>query len=108
MKVLVMLVALFASNVFAYQENPHQEFDMTRNYSNDVSMTFIQAKNVQAACDKESRKRGYGGFNYAVEACSFWSKLPVGNSCTIITARTANFHTIGHEVRHCLQGDYHK
>jgi hypothetical protein len=30
------------------------------------------------------------------------------DECTIITPLTANFHTIGHEVRHCLQGSFHK
>jgi len=106
-----MLVALMlvTTNSFAYHEDPHQQFDMTSNMTNNVTISFIQTKNVQATCDLESRKRGGKGFGMSVEACSFWDRTMSGpDSCVIVTSTTANFHTIGHEVRHCIQGNFHK
>jgi hypothetical protein len=111
MKTALAVVALLVStNTFAYYENPHQEFDMTNNMTNKTTITFRQVNNVTAECDKESRKRGNTGFGYNVDACSFWNGNRVlgSDECVIITAKTANFHTIGHEVRHCLQGNFHK
>jgi phage terminase large subunit len=105
-KALAVLMMALATNAFAYYENPHQQFDMTRNKTNETKIKFIQAKDVTKACDAESKRRGFGGFGIAVDACSFynWSM----DECTIITPLTANFHTLGHEVRHCLQGAFHK
>ena len=103
-KAIAVVAMLVTTNTFAYYEDPHQQFDMTHNMTNQMNITFIQTKDVQGTCNKESKQRNLGGFGYSVEACSFWSKT----ECTIITSPTANFHTIGHEVRHCLQGNFHK
>lgn len=108
MKILLAIVAMFASSAFASTENPHEVFSMEKNFSNNVKINFVQAANIQATCDKESRKRGFGGFNYPVEACSFFDTSTFNNSCTIVTGKTTNYHTIGHEMRHCLQGNFHK
>ena len=105
-KALVVILAVTSVNALAFYEDPHQSFDMTHNDTNKVEIVFIQAKNVTQACDKESRSRGKGGFGFAVDACSFWNWNQT--QCTIITGNNANFHTIGHEVRHCLQGNFHK
>ena len=108
MKKALLLLALLSSNVFAFYEDPHEQFDMTHNRSNNQNITFRQAANVTAACDAESRRRGLGGFNFSVDACSFWDRNPTGpDQCLIITEQTANFHTIVHEIRHCLQGNFH-
>ena len=109
MKKAVVLLLLATTNVFAYYEDPHQSFDMTSNMTNNTTITFIQTNNVQATCTAESKKRGRAGFPFSVEACSFWDRSLTGpDSCTIVTSTKANFHTIGHEVRHCIQGNFHK
>jgi len=109
-KAILVVAMLVTTNVFAYYENPHQQFDMTNNMTNKTTITFRQVDNVTAECERESRRRGQGGFGYAVDACSFWNgnRLLGSDECVIITPKTANFHTIGHEVRHCLQGAWHK
>jgi len=104
-KALAVLMMALTANAFAYYEDPHQQFDMTNNQSNETKIKFIQARDVTKACDAESRRRGFGGFGIAVDACSFYNAAMT--ECTIITPLTANFHTIGHEVRHCLQGHWH-
>jgi len=104
-KILLILSILASSSAMAYYEDPHQEFDMTHNMTNKTTVVFRPVKNVQAACDAESRKITGKGFGYSVDACSFWSDD--ATQCTIITGPTANFHTIGHEMRHCIQGNFH-
>jgi hypothetical protein len=105
-KALAVVAMLVTTNTFAYYENPHQQFDMTHNDTNKVEITFRTSNNINQTCQAESRARGLGNFGYSVEACSFWNYDK--SQCTIITSPTANFHTIGHEVRHCLQGNFHK
>lgn len=108
MKSLAILIALFASSALAYTEDPHQTFNLANNTTNQIAVTIVPAKNVQAACEAESRRRGYGGFKISIEACSFWDSSKTNNRCMIIVPVWANYHTIGHEMRHCMQGDYHK
>lgn len=113
MKILITVLALFALNVQAQErfytsENPHEEFSVRKVNANDIQLTFISADNVQSVCDRESRKRGFGGFNTPVEACSFFDTKSYNNKCTIVVGKSTNYHTIGHEMRHCLQGNYHK
>ena len=105
MKKAILILALITTNSFAYYEDPHQEFDMTHNISNNITINFKQAADVTKACNAESLRRGNGGMPYAVDACSFWNDAHT--QCTVITELTANFHTIGHEIRHCLQGEFH-
>lgn len=93
---------------FNSSENPHQQFNVSKLNSDKITVTFITTTNVRAVCDAESKKRGYGGFKTSVEACSFWSGSSSNNTCTVVLPTVTNFHTIGHEVRHCMQGDFHK
>lgn len=92
---------------FNSSENPHENFSIAKLNSDNIQITFIATKNVRAVCDAESKKRGYGGFKQSVEACSFFSSSPYNNTCTVVLPMVTNFHTIGHEVRHCRQGGYH-
>ena len=89
-------------------ENPHETFSVAKVNSNHIALTVIASKNVQATCDAESKKRGYGGFGRAVEACSFWDSSSINNKCTVVLPEMTNFHTLGHELRHCLKGNWHK
>lgn len=92
----------------ATSENPHQEFSTAHNHAEVSTITWQAVKNVQAECERQSKLRRLGGFGYAVEACAFWDSSRYGNRCHIITAIKVNFHTLGHEVRHCFQGAFHK
>jgi hypothetical protein len=85
-------------------DNPKARFSTKNNFTDTSTIHWVTADDVQAACEKESRSRGYGGFNIAVLACSFFK----GNQCTIISGKNTNMHTLGHEVRHCFQADWHK
>jgi hypothetical protein len=89
--------------LFLQLNDPYAEFDARKNKHETITLTWIFVDNVTQTCDRESRKRRLGGFGYSVEACSFWE----GTSCTIITKKRPNGHELGHEVRHCFQGNYH-
>ena len=114
LRILLIIISILTfspiGKTFAFNEDPKQQFDMTNNRTNKTSITFRQANNVTAECDKESRSRGQGGFGIQVDACSFWNfNLLLGtDECLIITAKRANFHTLGHELRHCIQENWHK
>jgi hypothetical protein len=103
--IVFLAITFLATNTTAAQEwaNPMSRYDANKNKYETVTLTWIYTDNVNAACDRESRRRGNGGFGYGVEACSFW----IGNNCTIITKKRPNGHELGHEVRHCFQGEYH-
>ena len=62
---------------------------------------------VNATCQQQSRERGHNGFGYTVEACAFWQKTLMGYQCTIYTSQRTTMATLGHEVRHCFQGQFH-
>ena len=70
---------------------------------NQLSITWLVVKNVQATCESESKLRGLGGFGYSLDACSFWA----ASNCTIVTSATPTMHQLGHELRHCYQGSFH-
>ena len=92
---------------FHTSENPHENFSIAKLNSDEIEVSFIVAKNVRATCDAESKKRGFGGFKHDVEACSFFDTSRFNNKCTVVLAPISNYHTIGHEIRHCMQGKYH-
>jgi hypothetical protein len=102
--IAILTIAFFATNSVAQEwADPYAKFDTKKNKHKTVSVTWVYTDNVNQMCEKESKRRGLGGFGYGVEACSFWDK----NNCIIITKKQTNTHELGHEVRHCFQGNYH-
>ena len=102
-KTLLVAQLFLAFKSYGFSEDPTTMFSASKNFTNQTTVTWETVDNVQEACEKGSRKRGYGGFKYPVEACSFWNK----STCHVITAKKVNFHTLGHEIRHCFQGAFH-
>ena len=78
-------------------------FQTIANFTTQTTVTWLVVDNVQRTCETESRKRGFGGFGYGVDACSFWTS----NRCTIVTSTKPTMHQLGHELRHCFQGSFH-
>jgi len=103
--VIIFLAWLISSTVVA---GPFTKFDATKNMTNNSIITWEQVDDVQQACDKESKRRGLGGFKIQVEACSFWGKRLTIDVCHIITEKKTDLDTLGHEMRHCFQGAFHK
>jgi len=100
----IVLALLLPSIALANDwRNPEATFSTNANFTNKTTVTWLVANNVQRTCERESRKRGFGGFGYGVEACSFWTS----NQCTIVTSPNPTPMHLSHEIRHCFQGAFH-
>lgn len=110
MKKALVVLLMFAGTVHA-----SERFSTNSNVVTTSTIKWIQVDNVFEACDAESKNRGNGGFarlglGQKMDGCSFWSNTTPNktNMCTVITAKTTDHDTLGHEVRHCFQGNFHK
>ena len=108
-KALVVLLMLVGS------AHASEKFSTDSNFVTTSTIKWVAVDNVFEACDLESKNRGNGGFarlgrGQKMEGCSFWSNMTPNNTnmCTIITARNTDHDTVGHEIRHCFQGNFHK
>lgn len=97
---------LFCGTANANWDDPGRMFDMTKNKTNQTTVVVIATDNVQATCERESRSRGFNGFGYGVNACSFFNTDR--QQCTIIVGKSASMHSLGHEFLHCIQGNWHQ
>ena len=98
---------LFAGTVQATitdGDDPFEIFDSNRNFTITSKVTWIPVDNIQATCDREARIRGYGDYGYDLKACSFYEN----DVCVVFTEKKLNMHTLGHEVRHCFQANWHE
>lgn len=68
-----------------------------------VSWMAVPNSKVQATCEAISKDSGLGGFDFAVDACSFWRK----DTCLIVTGSQTTHSELGHELRHCFAGNFH-
>jgi hypothetical protein len=110
MKKALLIFLIFAGTVYA-----NEKFSTKSNFVRSSEIVWIHVDNVFDACDSESKKRGNGGFpavdiGNKMDACAFWSDPSANrtNVCTIITGKNTDQDTVGHEVRHCFQGNFHK
>ena len=85
-------------------DDPNAKFNATNTITNQTIVTWKRVDNVIEGCTAESKKLGVAVIKTPILACSFWTKT----SCTIITGKTTTQHSLGHELRHCFQGDWHK
>ena len=98
------LAVLFPLACIAHDwRNPDATFTTKSNFTHQTTVTWLVVDNVQRTCERESHKRGLGGFGYGVDACSFWRK----NTCLIVTGKQTTHAELGHELRHCYQGSFH-
>jgi hypothetical protein len=102
-----LAVLLLTMSAAAVAETPLEMYSMSKNFTNRTTITIVPVANVQARCEAESRKRNLGGFGYGVDACSFWVRNGENSTCTIVVGLQTNNDTLGHEMRHCLQGAFH-
>lgn len=96
-----------------FDDDPYTMFNTNKNQFNEVTISWVSVKDIQRSCEAESKRRGNSGFGYPIDACSFWDDKKdwsgkTKRACTIFTTKKTNTDTLGHEVRHCFQGDYHK
>lgn len=106
----VLLAATFGLTTLAAHavETPYDTFTGDANFTNKTKVTWKQVADIQKECNLESKKRGYNGYNYSIEGCSFWDVDTFQeNTCYILTRLNTSYWTFGHELRHCFQGSFH-
>lgn len=93
------------SNAAYYVDDASAPFDASEMRTNKaVSVKWETATNIQKACIAKGEFYGLKKhFNPDIRACAFWRD----NMCIIITGKTTTLHSVGHEIRHCFQGDWH-
>ena len=108
-KALAVLLMITVTNVLAVEKwwDPETNFDASKVMTEKTTIVWHRVENLQQTCETESRKRGLGGFGYSVEACSFWDKSFGSHECHVFTRTKTNIHNLGHETRHCFQGQFH-
>lgn len=108
-KALALLLMFLVTNAYSSEQwwNPEKNFNARQVMTEKTTIEWHRVDNLQATCEAESKKRKLGGFGYSVEACSFWDKGFTGHTCHIFTRKDTNLHNLGHEVRHCFQGNFH-
>ena len=110
MKSLILIFLAFGSAAQSESitphawDDPHAKFNAKNTITNQTIVTWKRVDNVIDECNTEFERLGFAKILYRVQACSFWTKT----SCTIITSKTTTQHSLGHELRHCFQGNWHK
>ncbi len=109
MKQLLILLLLSSSVHAADYDDPYAKFSTNNNFTTSSKIEWKTSDNIQATCDKLSIQAVGKPFPYKVLACSQWQHNYIfQDSCVIYTSKNTNMLTVGHEVRHCFQGEYHK
>jgi hypothetical protein len=106
MKKSLLISLLVCSNALAQSfetwDNPSKKFSIE---NAKFETTIIAADSVQKICERESRNRGFSGFNYTVNSCAFWNDSKT--QCTIVVPKNTSMHLLGHELLHCIKGNWH-
>jgi hypothetical protein len=105
MKKALVVLMMLATSAHADWRDPKAPFDASTKIttSDTITLTVRQVDNVQQTCDAENVRRGFKRFGYSLTACAFWDT----NQCTIITSKRPTTVDYGHELRHCLHGNFH-
>ena len=110
LRVCCTAFTFFFAHMFAYGEVVETPYDMFSLENSQAKTTIISikvVKNIEETCRKLGSKRAHQLTSKYVEACSMWSLSGSQSTCTIFTAKDIDFWILGHEVRHCFQGNFH-
>ena len=101
-----ILLYFFSPFCLAFSwDSPTTPFSTKENEYETMLISWKPVDNIQKTCEAEYKSRGFGQINYKVDACSFWNFTT--RTCTIFTKKNPTMHDIGHELRHCYQGNWH-
>ena len=103
--VTLLMLPLMANAQWSFDNSGGRVFDMSKNITKKttVELKYVEPQDIQKTCDTLSRKFGNNGYNYGVLACTFfWD-----DKCVVVVPKKVDMRTIGHEMMHCFQGDWH-
>ena len=90
---------------WSFDNSGGRVFDMSKNITKKttVELKYVEPQDIQKTCDSLSRKFGNNGYKYGVLACTFfWD-----DKCVVVVPKKVDMRTVGHEMMHCFQGDWH-
>lgn len=70
-----------------------------------VNLTWDVRADASEYCAKVMQRQGKKPLEGQPIACATWSEAK--NQCTIVTSPNPTHVVIGHEVRHCFEGNFH-
>ncbi len=86
----------------------HLVMPTTRNRK-EVKIKWVTVDSTDKVCADLVVKAGHPRPKYGTNGCSTWSHNSIGvDTCTIYTKKNTTMGTVGHEVMHCFQGEFHK
>jgi len=101
------LITVSISAHSAVVETPYDTFSLENSSVKVSNISIVIVKNLEETCRKLESKNSHRTVSKFVEACSTWSFASGQSNCTIYTAKIIDFWILGHEVRHCFQGNFH-
>ena len=109
MKKSIVISLLVCSNLTFAQsfydwDNPSKKFDLA-NSQKQIQLTIVPTDNVLGLCNKEARNRGFSEYKSAINSCAFWNGDLT--QCTIVVPKNTSMHVLGHELLHCIKGNWH-
>ena len=105
-----IILFLISSLAFAKLEaSAYEKYSATDNMTTVTKITWETVDNPQKVCTALKIKLTGKPYPYKVDACSSWSTNFFNQyTCHVITSKTTNNDILGHEIRHCFQGAFHK
>lgn len=104
-KFVIGLLAAFS--ISAHASGSHDLEFVAKEHYEDVMIGWVLADDVAQTCTMAFALNGNRvKYNPNILACAIVS--PSGDTCVIYTAQKLSLAILGHEVRHCFEGAWHK
>lgn len=72
-----------------------------------VSVRTVNNKRINQECAEENKKNGLDPLPYKLNGCVIWQTENGVHKCTIVVGEKANNDVLGHELHHCIVGEFH-
>ncbi len=73
---------------------------------NDVKVRWEVRENVAEVCGRAAKLRTTQAWMTPPLACAMWNVA--SKECVIITGKKVSHVELGHELRHCFEGSFHR
>ncbi len=73
---------------------------------NDVKVRWEVRDNVSEVCSRAAKLTTTQAWMTPPLACAMWNVA--SNECVIITGKKVSHVELGHELRHCFEGNFHR
>jgi hypothetical protein len=107
-RIVGLCAALGLSGCAVIGEVEYKEFTpvpVQARQMNEVRLTWEVREDVADYCLKASPTRGHLWLPKPV-ACAVW--ITATRECKVVTGPNPNHVVLGHEVRHCFEGHFHR